>query len=113
MFKHVVQQLHTTLQKRSNAMKKEILVVGLALVLGGTVTPAWALFETDRALSEKATVSMIDALKTAEQARPGKPVEVNMGKDDGRVVYKIEIIDGKSTHKVYVDAMTGKVHEIK
>ncbi len=94
-------------------MKKEILVVGLALVLGGTVTPAWALFETDRALSEKATVSMIDALKTAEQARPGKPVEVNMGKDDGRVVYKIEIIDGKSTHKVYVDAMTGKVHEIK
>ena len=94
-------------------MKKEILSVGLALVLGGTVVPAWALFETDRALSEKATVSMIDALKTAEQARPGKPVEVNMGKDDGRVVYKIEIIDGKSTHKVYVDAMTGKVHEIK
>ena len=94
-------------------MKKDILVVGLALVLGGTVAPSWALFETDRALSEKATVSMIDALKTAEQARPGKPVEVNMGKDDGRVVYKIEIIDGKSTHKVYVDAMTGKVHEIK
>ena len=94
-------------------MKKEILLVGFALVLGGTVTPAWALFETDRALSEKATVSMIDALKTAEQARPGKPVEVNMGKDDGRVVYKIEIIDGKNTHKVYVDAMTGKVHEIK
>ena len=94
-------------------MKKEILLVGLALVLGGTGTPAWALFETDRALSEQATVSMIDALKTAEQARPGKPVEVNMGKDDGRVVYKIEIIDRKSTHKVYVDAMTGKVHEIK
>jgi uncharacterized membrane protein YkoI len=36
-----------------------------------------------------------------------------MGKDDGRVVYKIEIVDGKNTHKVYVDAMTGKVHEIK
>jgi uncharacterized membrane protein YkoI len=106
-------RLHTTLPKRSNAMKKEILLVGLALALGGTVAPAWALFETDRALSEKATVSMIDALKTAEQARPGKPVEVNMGKDDGRVVYKIEIIDGKNTHKVYVDAMTGKVHEIK
>ena len=94
-------------------MKKIILSFGLALMLGGTVVPAWALFESDRALSEKATVSMIDALKTAEQARPGKPVEVNMGKDDGRVVYKIEMIDGKSTHKVYVDAMTGKVHEIK
>ena len=94
-------------------MKKEILSVGLALVLGGTVGPAWALFETDRTLSEKASVSMIDALRTAEQAKPGKPVEVNMGKDDGRVVYKIEIVDAKTTHKVYVDAMTGKVHEIK
>jgi uncharacterized membrane protein YkoI len=94
-------------------MKKEILSVGAALVLAGTVVPAWALFETDRALSEKASVSMVEAIKTAEQARPGKPVEVNMGKDDGRVVYKIEIIDGKNTHKLYVDAMTGKVHEIK
>jgi uncharacterized membrane protein YkoI len=94
-------------------MKKAILSVGVALMLGGTVVPALALFETDRALSEKASVSMVEAIKTAEQARPGKTVEVNMGKDDGRVVYKIEIVDGKNTHKVYVDAMTGKVHEIK
>lgn len=94
-------------------MGKKLLSVGVALVLGGTVVPAWALFETDRALSEKASVSMVEAIKTAEQARPGKPVEVNLGKDDGRVVYKVEIIDGKNTHKVYVDAVTGLVHVIK
>jgi uncharacterized membrane protein YkoI len=94
-------------------MNKGIISVGLAILLAGTVAPAWALFESDRALSEKATVTMVDAIKTAEQAKPGKTVEVNMGKDDGRVVYKIEIVDGKNTHKVYVDAMTGKVHEIK
>ena len=94
-------------------MQKEIIAVGLALVLGATVVPAWALFESDRALSEKATVSMIDAIKIAEQAKPGKTVEANIGKDDKRVVYKIEIVDGKNTHKVYVDAVTGKVHQIK
>jgi uncharacterized membrane protein YkoI len=94
-------------------MKKVIISVGLALLLGATTAPAGAMFETDRALSEKATVSMVDAIKTAEQAKPGKTVEVNMGKDDGRVVYKIEIVDGQKTHKVYVDAMTGKIHEIK
>lgn len=94
-------------------MKKKLLSVGVALVLGGTVVSAWALFETDRALSEKASVSMVEAIKTAEQTRPGKPVEVNLGKDDGRVVYKVEIIDGKNTHKVYVDAVTGLVHVIK
>ena len=82
-------------------------------MVGGTVVPAWAVFETDRALSEKASVSIVEAIKTAEQARPGKALEVNMGKDDGRVVCKIEIIDKKNTHKVYVDALTGKVHEIK
>lgn len=94
-------------------MKKVIISVGLAILLGTTVAPAWAMFESDRTLSEKATVSMVDAIKTAEQAKPGKTVEVNMGRDDGRVVYKIEIVDGKNTHKVYVDAVTGKIHVIK
>ena len=92
-------------------MKNEIISVGLAILLCATVTPAWALFESDRTLREKATVSMVDAIKTAEEAKPGKTVEVNAGKDDGRVVYKIEIVDGKKTHKVYVDAMTGQAHE--
>ena len=94
-------------------MKKEIISVGVALMLGTAVAPASAMFESDRALSEKATVSMVDAIKTAEAAKPGKTVEVDMGKDDGRVVYKIEIVDGQKTHKVYVDAVTGKIHEIK
>ena len=92
---------------------KMSVFIGLMIAFWGTVIPAWALFETDRELSHKATVSLTDAIKTAEQARPGKTVEANIGKDDGRVVYKIEIVDGKSTHKVYVDAVTGKVHEIK
>lgn len=34
-----------------------------------------------------------------EYAKPGNTVEVNMGKDDGRVVYKVEIVDGKRTHE--------------
>ncbi|NJN70149.1 MAG: PepSY domain-containing protein, partial [Nitrospira sp.] len=48
-----------------------------------------------------------------QHAKPGKTLEVNVGKDDGRVVYKGEIVDGKKTYEVYVDAITGKVHEIK
>lgn len=94
-------------------MKKMSLSVGLMVVLSGSVIPAWALFESDRELSNKSTVTIIEAIKTAEQARPGKTVEANIGKDDGRVVYKIEIVEGKSTYKVYVDAVSGKVHEIK
>jgi uncharacterized membrane protein YkoI len=90
------------------------IAMGAALLTVFSIAPAWALFESEKTLSEKATVSMIDALKTAEQQVPGKPVEVNMGKDDGRVVYKIEIIDSqKKTRHVYIDAQTGKVHTTK
>jgi hypothetical protein len=73
--------------------KMKIIFTAVALITALSFAPAWALFETDKQLSEKARVSMIDALKTAEGVVPGKAVEVNMGKDDGKVVYKIEIID--------------------
>lgn len=92
----------------------KLIVTVVALLTALSVVPAWALFETDKQLSDKARVSMSDALKTAESAVPGKPVEVNMGKDDGKVVYKIEIIDtAKKTRHVYVDAESGKVHTVK
>lgn len=87
-----------------------LALIGVAL----WSVPAWALFESDRELSDKARITMIQALKTAQKKVPGKPVEVDMGKDDGRVVYKIEIIDkNKNTKKVYIDAETGKVHTVK
>jgi uncharacterized membrane protein YkoI len=95
-------------------MSLSMKMLALAAVGSLSVTPAWALFESDKELSEKAHVSMIDAIKTAEKAVPGKPVEVNMGKDDGQVVYKIEIVDAaKKTHKVYVNAADGKIHVVK
>jgi uncharacterized membrane protein YkoI len=93
-------------------MKSVIRLAVIGVVLFSV--PAWALFESDRELSDKARVTMIQALKTAQKKVPGKPVEVDMGKADGRVVYKIEIIDkNKETRKVYIDAETGKVHTVK
>jgi hypothetical protein len=93
-------------------MKSAIYIAFISLTLSSV--PAWALFESDKELSDKARVTMIEALRTAQKKVPGKPVEVNMGKDEGRVVYKIEIIDkNKNTKKVYIDAETGKVHMVK
>lgn len=92
-------------------MKKEIITVGLTILFSATVVPVWAIFESDRTLTEEATVSMEDAIKAARKAHPGKPVEVSMGKDNGRVVYKIEIVDATTEREVYVDAKTGKVQK--
>ena len=92
----------------------KMIMTAVALMTALSFTPAFALFETDKQLSEKAKVSMIEALKTAEAAVPGKAVEVDMGKDDGKVVYKIEMIDqAKKTRHVYVDAESGKIHTTK
>jgi len=90
------------------------IITATALFTALSIVPAWALFETDKQLSDKARIGMIEAIKAAEQAVPGKAVEVHMGKDDGVVVYKIEIIDGtKKTRHVYIDADSGKVHTAK
>ena len=54
-------------------------VVRIALIwLTLSSVPAWALFESDKELSDKARITMIEALKTAQKKVAGKPVEVNM-----------------------------------
>lgn len=90
------------------------IVIAVALLVGLSFGNAWAMFESDKKLSESATITLENAVKTAVGSVPGKAVEVNMGKDDGRVVYKVEIIDsaGKSRH-VYVDANNGNILQKK
>jgi uncharacterized membrane protein YkoI len=90
--------------------------LALALAVGTvlTVGQAWALFESNKTLSDQARISMIDAIKTAEKKFPGKPVEVKMGKDEGRVVYEVAVIDkNNKEHWVYVDAQNGSIVESK
>lgn len=92
-------------------MKKSMMAAGVVGLFMVTGVPAWALFESDRTLSQEATISMVDAIQSAQKAHPGKPVEVTMGKEDDRVVYKIEMVDANDTHEVYVDAKTGTVEK--
>jgi uncharacterized membrane protein YkoI len=83
----------------------------LAASLG--ISQAWALFETNKELSESAAITMDQAVKTAVAAVPGKAVEAQLGKEDGRTVYEIDIIDSsKKERTVYIDAQTGKTMKI-
>lgn len=87
-------------------MKK---ILAIALLSGVITTPAWALFETNKDLIATAKITLEEAVRHAVKAVPGKAVEAEIGKEDGRTVYEVEIIDAsKKTHKVYVDAETGK-----
>jgi len=87
-------------------MRYPLLVAAFVFALSGA---AWAA--SDKELALTATITMEEAIKTAVTSVPGgKPYEVEMTKKKGQVVYKIEIVDpSKNTHKIYVDAQSGKL----
>ena len=86
---------------------KKVLALGLLSVL--VSSPAWALFETNKQLVETAQITLEDAVHRALKSVPGKAVEAEIGKEDGRTVYEVEIVDSnKKTQKVYVDAQSGQ-----
>jgi uncharacterized membrane protein YkoI len=85
---------------------KKVFVVA-ALMAGLMDSSAWALFETNQELAKSATVTLDKAVQAAVAAVPGKAVEAELEKEEGRTVYKVEIIDNANkTKKVYVDAQT-------
>ncbi|HEY3475874.1 MAG TPA: PepSY domain-containing protein [Anaerolineales bacterium] len=70
--------------------------------------PAWALFESNKELVAGAKIPLEEAVKSAIKAVPGKAAEADLGKDDGRTIWKIEVIDhNNKSQTVYVDAQTG------
>ena len=86
---------------------RKLLMTGVMI---GTLATAqaWALFETNKELVASAKISMEEAIKSAIKAVPGKAAEADLGKDDGRTIWKIEIIDhNNKSQTVYVDAQTG------
>ena len=91
----------------------KIILMGLVI---GTMAagPAWALFETNKELVASSKITMEDAIRSAIKAVPGKAAEADLGKDDGRTVWKIEVIDNTNkSQTVYVDAQTGMAKMIK
>ncbi len=86
------------------------LFIAAILIAGLMRSTAWALFETDNELAKSATVAMDKAVLAAVTAIPGRAVEAELSKDEGRTVYKVEIIDNADkTRTVYVDAQTMEV----
>ncbi|WP_447968137.1 PepSY domain-containing protein [Nitrospira sp. M1] len=70
----------------------------------------WAFFETNKELVKSAKVTLSEAVEKAAEIAPGKAVEAQIGEEDDRVVYWIEVVDSKNaTRTIYVDAETGNV----
>ena len=103
---HVGGWLYYSPELKEDSIKKLFFV---AILSGVMVSAAWALFETNKDLISTAKITMEEAVRAAGKAVPGgKVVKAELGKEDGRTVYEIEVIDANTkAQKVYVDAQTG------
>ena len=55
-------------------------------------------------------MSIEDILGRARNAQPGEVVEVELEREDGRLVYEVKLIDdGDRIHKLELDAASGEV----
>jgi uncharacterized membrane protein YkoI len=89
-------------------------VLAIAILVSGLCfSDAWA--KSDKQMALEATISMEQAIKTAINSVPGgKPYEVEMDREDGRLTYKIQIVDATNkTYKVRIDAQNGQLLEKK
>lgn len=62
------------------------------LALGLLSSPAWAMFESNKTWAGSASIPLEAAIKKALATVPGKAVEAEIGKDDGRTCYVVEIV---------------------
>lgn len=87
-------------------------VIGLASMV---LTGGCAMHHESKGdLLRQANVSLIDAVRMAEgNITGGRTIEAELEREDGRVVYEVEMIDStQNKRKVHVDAATGKITKI-
>jgi uncharacterized membrane protein YkoI len=88
-------------------------VLGLALVTGGT---AWAKSDTKEKLqmSQNATITIDEAIKTATEKVPGKVIEAELEKKHDKAVWEVEIATADSKiMEVHIDSMSGTIIDVE
>lgn len=86
----------------------------LALILALLAAPAFADRDDHdrarRALEAGEILPLSEILKAAETARPGRVIELELDRDDGRWIYELELVtpDGQ-LYEMEIDAATGTV----
>src|SRR5215468_7572152 len=92
---------------------KRALVVGTVLAFATAITAASALAmgEHNRAPVDvsKATVTMSQAIATAEQQAGGKATRAKLENETGKLLYEVKVAGKDKTTEVKVDATDGKV----
>lgn len=96
--------------------KMRSIFAGLAILLLGSLIQAKDLDQDDaRRLREAGKIRPLPViLHAARAARPGRVLEVELEREDGAVVYEVEILDRRGrVWKLHIDAATAEVLSTK
>jgi uncharacterized membrane protein YkoI len=65
--------------------------------------------QAEIAAVQNAKVSLIDAIRAAEQRVSGKAIGAGLDDNDGKLRYEVRVLKEDSVYKVMVDAQSGEV----
>jgi uncharacterized membrane protein YkoI len=90
----------------------------LALILSLIAAPAFADRDDHdrarRALEAGEILPLARILSAAEAARPGRVIELDLERDDGRWIYELEVVSPEGRlYEMEIDAATGAVLKIE
>lgn len=88
-----------------------LLLGAVAIALPGAARSDELEADEVRALRQQGAILSLEAiLERTRAVRPGRVIEIELERDDGALVYELEILDADGTvWEVYVDAATGQV----
>jgi len=94
---------------------KSVLLVLIAVLSSITIASADDDYIEARELLQSGKILSLETiLKRVRQDYPGKVLEVELEKENGKIVYEIEILSDKGIVKeIYVDAESGNILSAK
>jgi uncharacterized membrane protein YkoI len=63
-------------------------------------------------LFKQASISLLDAIKAAEDKTGGKAIEAEINEKSAAVQFEVEVLKDGQVHEVMVDGKTGKVLKV-
>lgn len=95
-------------------MKRLVFILALPLI----ATPALADRDDHdrarRALEAGEILPLSDILTAATELRPGRVIEIDLERDDGRWVYELELVTPQGRlYEMEIDAASGEVLEVE
>jgi uncharacterized membrane protein YkoI len=92
----------------------------IALILSLPLIAAPALADRDDhdrahlALEAGEILPLGDILATAEASRPGRVIEIELDRDDGRWIYELELVSPEGfLYEMEIDAASGTILEVE